>query len=93
MANSNLILKNGTATTDETSISLNAQDVFFIANDTIGGGDLYVGFDEHITESSEYLIVKSGEKFENLGVLCNTMYLKSSVGDVVYRAYARKVLR
>lgn len=93
MANSNLILKNGTATTDETTIILNVQDVFFIANDTVNGGDLYVSFNESMETNADYMIAKSKEKFENLGVPCNTIYIKSSTGSVSYRIYSRKYLR
>ena len=93
MANSNLILKNGTATTDEASIALNVQDVFFIANDTVNGGDLYVSFNESIASGAEYLVLKSSEKFENLNIPCGTIYIKSSTGSVVYRIYSRKYLR
>jgi hypothetical protein len=80
---------NGIATTDETSNAIAVANVFFISNDNTSGGDLIVSFDTPIS-TGNYMVLKPGDKFEELGFECQMLYYKASTGSVNFRFYGKK---
>jgi hypothetical protein len=81
---------NGIATTDEVSNVISVANVFFVSNDNISTGDLIVSFDTPIA-TGNYMVLKPGDKFEDLGFECQTVYYKSSTGSVNFRFYGKKL--
>jgi hypothetical protein len=82
---------NGTATVTEVSNAIAVANVFFISNDNVSTGDLYVSFDTPIA-TGNYLVLKPGDKFEELGFECGTVYYKASTGSVNFRIYGKKLV-
>ena len=87
---SRAIFTNGVATVTEQSINISVADIFFVSNDETSGGDVYLNFNGSMATDSNYMVVKPGEQFENIGTECRTIYYKSSTGTVNFRVYGRK---
>ncbi len=84
------IFINGSATITEAEVEINVAEVYFIANDNITSGDLHISFETSLADTTNYMIIKPGEKFEEMGFPCKKFYVKSSIGTVSYRVYGSK---